>query len=139
LIDEITHWNRGINHVTPYWLRLVAFVVVAAPSLVMGRFKEERGYSLRYAAIAYGAFYVLVVALVFYISAAVASDEFAVEAHNIVLRTTVWIGIVVALTGVAAVIESRSSTFLQVLTFEIALLLVLILILVINESSERRD
>jgi len=137
LIDQITHWSAHINDVTPYWLRLVAFLIIASPSLVMGRFKQERGYRFRYAAWAYGAFYILVGGVLFYVSAAVSDDP--TLAHNIVLRTTAWILIVAALTVVASVIEPASSTFLQVLSFEAILFLVLILILVITREHHEHD
>lgn len=135
LVDQITGWSHHIGLVVPYWLRLVIFFVIAAPSLVMGRFKNEEGFRLRYAAIGYGVYYVLVAGALFYTGAALAADAHPVEAHHVVLRTTVWIGIVAALTAIAAVIERRSSTILQVLAFEATLFLVLILILSIRAAD----
>ncbi len=137
LLDQITHWDRGIDRVTPYWLRLIAFVVIAAPSLIMGRFKadSERHYRARWAVIFYGLYYIAIGGALFYISAAVATNEELAE--HIVWRTSFWLGIVVALTASAAVIDLKSSTFLQVLVVEAILFLVLLLVLAIVRSSER--
>jgi len=137
LVDQITHWDRGINRVTPYWLRLVAFVLIAAPSLVMGRFKAdtECNYRWRYAVIFYGIYYIVLGGALFYGSAAASDDP--VRAHHIVWRTSVWLGIVALLTASAAVIERGSSTFLQVLVIEAVIFLILLLILAITKSDER--
>jgi len=139
LIDLITGWRRDINLVTPYWLRLVAFVVIAAPSLAMGKFRKEKHCRFRYAVLVYGAFYVLIVALLFYISASVARAEHAELAQHIVWRTSLIIAIVVANTAIASIIEPISSTFLQIVTFEFAVFMVLMLILAIQLADPTRE
>jgi hypothetical protein len=129
VFDQTTHWERSVHRIVPWWLRLVAFIVIAAPSTRMGKYNatSER-HSLRPSVIVYGTYYILIATLLYFIGAAVADDDEREHAENVVKRTTVWIALVVVITSVASVVEKRSSTWLQCYSVGLTWLLLITLL-----------
>jgi hypothetical protein len=126
VFDQITHWERSVERIVPWWLRLIAFVVIALPYTWMSKFNSStENHAFRYSVWVYGAYYILIAALLYYIAAAVADDDRHEDAENVVKRTSVWIALVFLITIVASIVEKKCSTWLQCFAFGLSWLLLI--------------